>query len=264
MTENPCCDEYERMTALSRRRFLGGVAAAGATAVTTNLFGEAVQQASFGADRRQRPGRAQLPRRDRRARAGRAPRRPRLLHRPAQHRAAAQLAGLHRRDVRAPPQDGAAASGSGTPASSPPSTPSGCRCRTARTSPRWRRSRTPTPARRLRQGWVNRMVGLDAPATERHVAGQRHRAHHHRGPEPADGRRRRSTTSRCAGPRTAGRPRGAATSRPPGASRPGRWDAPPGSRWTRWRGSSRSSTARYTPDAAYPTDLAGQGPRPTR
>lgn len=48
MTENPCCDEYERMTALSRRRFLGGVAAAGATAVTTNLFGEAVQQASFG------------------------------------------------------------------------------------------------------------------------------------------------------------------------------------------------------------------------
>ena len=49
MTEHPCCDEYERMTALSRRRFLGGVAAAGATAVTTSLFGEAVQQASYGA-----------------------------------------------------------------------------------------------------------------------------------------------------------------------------------------------------------------------
>ena len=48
MTENLCCDEYERMSALSRRRFLGGVAAAGATAVSTNLFGEAVRQATFG------------------------------------------------------------------------------------------------------------------------------------------------------------------------------------------------------------------------
>ncbi len=48
MTENLCCDEYERVSALSRRRFLGGVAAAGATAVSTNLFGEAVRQATFG------------------------------------------------------------------------------------------------------------------------------------------------------------------------------------------------------------------------
>src|SRR3712207_407103 len=45
-----CCAEYLRAATLSRRRFLGGVAAAGATTVTTSLFGEAVQQASFGAE----------------------------------------------------------------------------------------------------------------------------------------------------------------------------------------------------------------------
>jgi uncharacterized protein (DUF1501 family) len=45
-----CCAEFLRAASLSRRRFLGGVAAAGATTVTTSLFGEAVQQASFGAE----------------------------------------------------------------------------------------------------------------------------------------------------------------------------------------------------------------------
>jgi uncharacterized protein (DUF1501 family) len=44
-----CCAEFARAATLSRRRFLGGVAAAGAASVTTSLFGEAVQQASFGA-----------------------------------------------------------------------------------------------------------------------------------------------------------------------------------------------------------------------
>ena len=42
-----CCEEYARAAGLSRRRFLGGVAAAGATGVVTSLFGEAVRQASF-------------------------------------------------------------------------------------------------------------------------------------------------------------------------------------------------------------------------
>ena len=50
MTQNQsCCDEFERAAGLSRRRFLGGMAAAGATAATTSLFGQAVRQASFGA-----------------------------------------------------------------------------------------------------------------------------------------------------------------------------------------------------------------------
>jgi uncharacterized protein (DUF1501 family) len=44
-----CCAEFERAAGLSRRRFLGGVAAAGATAAATSLFGQAVRQASFGA-----------------------------------------------------------------------------------------------------------------------------------------------------------------------------------------------------------------------
>jgi uncharacterized protein (DUF1501 family) len=44
-----CCEEYQRAGALSRRRFLGGMAATGATAVSTSLFGQAVRQASFGA-----------------------------------------------------------------------------------------------------------------------------------------------------------------------------------------------------------------------
>jgi uncharacterized protein (DUF1501 family) len=44
-----CCDEYQRASGLSRRRFLGGMAAAGATAATTSLFGQAVRQASFAA-----------------------------------------------------------------------------------------------------------------------------------------------------------------------------------------------------------------------
>jgi uncharacterized protein (DUF1501 family) len=46
-----CCEEYERVTALSRRRFLGGMAAAGAAAVSTSVFGDAFRQASFGATR---------------------------------------------------------------------------------------------------------------------------------------------------------------------------------------------------------------------
>ncbi len=44
-----CCEEYARVARLSRRRFLGGVAAAGATGVATSLFGDAVRSASFGA-----------------------------------------------------------------------------------------------------------------------------------------------------------------------------------------------------------------------
>ncbi|HET6561878.1 MAG TPA: DUF1501 domain-containing protein [Marmoricola sp.] len=43
-----CCDDFQS-AALSRRRFLGGMAAAGATGVATTLFGDAVRQASFAA-----------------------------------------------------------------------------------------------------------------------------------------------------------------------------------------------------------------------
>ena len=49
MTETPtCCEEFQRAGTLSRRRLLGGMAAAGATAATTSLFGQAVRQASYG------------------------------------------------------------------------------------------------------------------------------------------------------------------------------------------------------------------------
>ena len=44
-----CCDDFRQAGDLSRRRFLGGMAAAGAAAATTSLFGQAVRQASFGA-----------------------------------------------------------------------------------------------------------------------------------------------------------------------------------------------------------------------
>ncbi len=54
MTSNPsptgtCCTDYLRAASLSRRGFLGGVAAASAATVSTSLFGQAVRQASFGA-----------------------------------------------------------------------------------------------------------------------------------------------------------------------------------------------------------------------
>ena len=49
MNASTCCDDFLRTTALSRRRFLGAMAAAGTTAVATSVFGEAVMQASFGA-----------------------------------------------------------------------------------------------------------------------------------------------------------------------------------------------------------------------
>ena len=49
MATPSCCDEFQRAGTLSRRRFLGGMAVAGATAATTSLFGQAVRQASFGA-----------------------------------------------------------------------------------------------------------------------------------------------------------------------------------------------------------------------
>ena len=44
-----CCDDYARADGLSRRRLLGGMAATGALTVSTSLFGQAVRQASFAA-----------------------------------------------------------------------------------------------------------------------------------------------------------------------------------------------------------------------
>lgn len=43
-----CCQEFERASALSRRRFLQGMAATGTTAVATTMFGDAVRQTAFG------------------------------------------------------------------------------------------------------------------------------------------------------------------------------------------------------------------------
>ena len=99
--------------------------------------------------RRQRARGALAARRHRRPRHGRAARRPGVLRGPARRspcpkaqpaRDRTRCSGCTRRWRRC--------SGCGTPASSPRCTPSGCRSRTARTSRPWRRSRTPTPARR--------------------------------------------------------------------------------------------------------------------
>jgi uncharacterized protein (DUF1501 family) len=49
MDKGTCCEEFLRTTAMSRRRFLGAMGAAGTAAVATSVFGEAVLQASFGA-----------------------------------------------------------------------------------------------------------------------------------------------------------------------------------------------------------------------
>ncbi|WP_148575463.1 DUF1501 domain-containing protein [Nocardioides caldifontis] len=46
-----CCEEFAKAARLSRRRFLGGVAAAGAVGVSTSVFGDAVRSASFAATR---------------------------------------------------------------------------------------------------------------------------------------------------------------------------------------------------------------------
>ena len=48
-TSPDCCTDYLRAASLSRRRFLGGMAAAGATGVVTSVFGDAVRQASYAA-----------------------------------------------------------------------------------------------------------------------------------------------------------------------------------------------------------------------
>jgi uncharacterized protein (DUF1501 family) len=44
-----CCAEFAKAAQLSRRRFLGGMAAAGAIGVSTSIFGDAVRQTSFAA-----------------------------------------------------------------------------------------------------------------------------------------------------------------------------------------------------------------------
>jgi uncharacterized protein (DUF1501 family) len=49
MTTPDCCTELLRASAVSRRRFLGGMAAAGAAGVVTSVFGDAVRQASYAA-----------------------------------------------------------------------------------------------------------------------------------------------------------------------------------------------------------------------
>ena len=47
--QHPCCEEYERVAGLNRRRFLAGMAATGAAVTATSLFGEAVRQTSYAA-----------------------------------------------------------------------------------------------------------------------------------------------------------------------------------------------------------------------
>lgn len=47
--DRSCCEEYQRAASVSRRRFLGGVAAASTTAVATSVFGDAVRQTAYAA-----------------------------------------------------------------------------------------------------------------------------------------------------------------------------------------------------------------------
>ena len=71
--------------------------------------------------------------------------RPAYYQRPAAHRRPRRPAARQGRHVRPAPATSRRCCRCGTPASSPPSTPPGCRRPTARTSRRWRRSRTPIP-----------------------------------------------------------------------------------------------------------------------
>ncbi|CAN5115545.1 DUF1501 domain-containing protein [soil metagenome] len=48
MDSQSCCLEFERAGVVSRRRFLGGMAATSGAAVGATMFGDAVRQASFG------------------------------------------------------------------------------------------------------------------------------------------------------------------------------------------------------------------------
>jgi uncharacterized protein (DUF1501 family) len=49
MTDENCCAEFERAATMSRRSFVQGVAAAGAGAVATTMFGDALRQTTFAA-----------------------------------------------------------------------------------------------------------------------------------------------------------------------------------------------------------------------
>jgi uncharacterized protein (DUF1501 family) len=44
-----CCEEYQRAAEISRRRLLGGLAAAGAAGAVTSVFGDTVRPTAFGA-----------------------------------------------------------------------------------------------------------------------------------------------------------------------------------------------------------------------
>jgi uncharacterized protein (DUF1501 family) len=48
-TLDTCCEEYQRLAEVSRRRLLGGMAAAGAAGAVTSLFGDTVRSTAFGA-----------------------------------------------------------------------------------------------------------------------------------------------------------------------------------------------------------------------
>lgn len=47
--DNACCEEYERAAGLTRRRFMGGVAAGAGLGVASTMFGGVFRQAVFGA-----------------------------------------------------------------------------------------------------------------------------------------------------------------------------------------------------------------------
>lgn len=49
MNDASCCQEFERAAGLSRRRFLGGMAAGAGLAVATTTFGDVFRQTAFGA-----------------------------------------------------------------------------------------------------------------------------------------------------------------------------------------------------------------------
>ena len=51
MNDNPCCDEYEAASELSRRRFMATMAAGAGVGVAATTFGGVFRQASFGAQR---------------------------------------------------------------------------------------------------------------------------------------------------------------------------------------------------------------------
>ena len=140
------CEEYERASRLSRRGFMQGMAAGTAALATTQMFGDAVMEASYGAT----GGNVLVVLSFRGGIDGLGmvvPHGDPDYYRARPNLAVAEvLRARRRRDLRPAPPDGAAGADVERPQDGGGARGRAWRSRTARTSRRSRWSRTPAPA----------------------------------------------------------------------------------------------------------------------